>query len=290
MGRLFHKTCSMIGKSCFLESIKYQSLTDGTWEQTYCVWCGGMGRNCWGRVVLQLNWSRPYKTVKMTISILNCTQKPTMSQCSSHSSCVIYAIMMHSVMQHRLLGDLTFPPPPSWSDHVLVFPRLSYAIPLHREARHIQTDHPWQLMDLNGFQMELGNILSGGFAAWSCQSLSNNLEAMDRIAPVWPFLTHLSQLSPWFMEEWYVSRLPEEPSHPNGIGLSHPHQERRHTADPVSQGISAPGVQEKSLLCRGLCPLEHLAPWGEICWRHGFASWLKGPTGGVSCWKWLTNQ
>lgn len=52
-------------------------------------------------------------------------------------------------------------------------------------------------------------------------------------------------------------QLSEELSHSSGIGPPHPCWQRGYTTDPVSQGISADGVQEKSLFCHGSCPLEH---------------------------------
>lgn len=54
----------------------------------------------------------------------------------------------------------------------------------------------------------------------------------------------------------------EEPDRHNGTGPSPLHQQEGQTLDPVSQGIPAGGVQEKSLFGCGSRPLEHGAPRG----------------------------
>lgn len=59
------------------------------------------------------------------------------------------------------------------------------------------------------------------------------------------------------------SRLPREPSHPNGMVSPHSLQQKRHARDPVGQGIVAGWVQE-IFFCHGSCPWEYHALQGEI--------------------------
>lgn len=94
------------------------------------------------------------------------------------------------------------------SGYALVSLTFSYTALFCREAGSSVLFFPWWLMDPIGFQRELGEmleILLHGSPETLVMSWNQRaVRTLDRIAPMWLFLTHCSWLFPWFTEELWV--------------------------------------------------------------------------------------